>query len=112
MEATAARKMLLHQEHGRIAIPGDEGVIQRLTFLGKSVFAFVSVTFSTGQPGATWWSRSSRSAGSAPSRLPQARTAGRFTNGPASHSSGHSPMPGTPIIPRLTYASVDTRMDA
>lgn len=51
MEATAARKMLLHQEHGRIAIPGDEGVIQRLTFLGKSVFAFVSVTFSTGQPG-------------------------------------------------------------
>ena len=51
---------LLYREHDRIAIPGnvpelgvragDEGVIRRLTYLRNSVFAFVMVTFSTGQP--------------------------------------------------------------
>ena len=51
---------LPYREHDRIAIPGnvpelgvragDEGVIRRLTYLRNSVFAFVMVTFSTGQP--------------------------------------------------------------
>ena len=61
MEApTAKNTPLLHQEYGRIAIPedvpelgvrkGDEGVIRRLTYLRNTVFAFVTVTYSTGQP--------------------------------------------------------------
>ena len=61
MEATTARsKPLLHREYDRIAIPqdvpelgireGDEGVIRRLTYLRNTVFAFVMVTYSTGQP--------------------------------------------------------------
>ena len=51
---------LLHQEHDRLAIPedipelgirrGDEGVIHRLTYLRNTVFAFVKVAYSTGQP--------------------------------------------------------------
>lgn len=61
MEAPTVRNMpLLHQEYDRIAIPedvpelgireGDEGVIRRLTYLRNTVFAFVMVTYSTGQP--------------------------------------------------------------
>ncbi|MDQ3375705.1 MAG: hypothetical protein M3533_02270 [Actinomycetota bacterium] len=61
MEApTVKGKRLLHQEHDRIPIPeevpelgireGDEGVIRRLTYLRNTVFAFVMVTYSTGQP--------------------------------------------------------------
>ena len=48
-----------HQEHESIPIPkdlpalgvrkGDEGVIRRLTYLRNIVFAFVMVTYSTGQ---------------------------------------------------------------
>ena len=50
---------LLYQEHDRIAIPedivalgiesGDEGVIRGLDFYNNTVFAFVMVTYSTGQ---------------------------------------------------------------
>jgi hypothetical protein len=50
---------VVHQEHERIAIPedvpelgirrGDEGVTRRLTYLRNTVFAFVMVTYSTGQ---------------------------------------------------------------
>ncbi|MBA2511645.1 MAG: hypothetical protein H0X19_11755 [Rubrobacter sp.] len=61
MEAPTVKSApLLHQEHGRLAIPedvpelgiqkGDEGVIRRLTYLRNTVFAFVMVTYSTGQP--------------------------------------------------------------
>ena len=61
METTTVRsKPLLHREYDRIAIPqdvpalgireGDEGVIQRLTYLRDTVFAFVMVSYSTGQP--------------------------------------------------------------
>ncbi len=61
MQAPATKSApLLHQEHDRLAIPedvpelgirgGDEGVIQRLTYLRNTVFAFVMVTYSTGQP--------------------------------------------------------------
>ncbi len=60
METTTTRgPRLRHQEHDRIAIPedvpelgvraGDEGVIRRLTYLRETVFAFVMVTYSTGQ---------------------------------------------------------------
>ena len=60
MEASTVRSTrLLHQEHDRISIPedvpelgvraGDEGVIRRLTYLRNTVFAFVMVTYSTGQ---------------------------------------------------------------
>ena len=60
MEATTSRSApLLHQEYDRISIPedvpelgvqeGDEGVIRRLTYLRNTVFAFVTVTYSTGQ---------------------------------------------------------------
>ena len=48
-----------YQEHDRIPIPedvpelgirrGDEGVVRRLTYLRNTVFAFVMVTYSTGQ---------------------------------------------------------------
>ncbi|QIN84008.1 hypothetical protein GBA63_16170 [Rubrobacter tropicus] len=58
--STVKRAPLLHREYDRIAIPegvpelgvreGDEGVIQRLTYLRNTVFAFVTVTYSTGQP--------------------------------------------------------------
>ena len=61
MEApTVKSTRLLHQEYDRISIPedvpelgvreGDEGVIRRLTYLRNTVFAFVMVTYSTGQP--------------------------------------------------------------
>ena len=61
MEMTTPRsKQLLHREYDRIAIPqdvpelgireGDEGVIHRLTYLRNTVFAFVMVSYSTGQP--------------------------------------------------------------
>ena len=61
MQAQTVKSLpLLHQEHDRLAIPqnvpelgireGDEGVIQRLTYLRNSVFAFVKVSYSTGQP--------------------------------------------------------------
>lgn len=60
MEAPIVKSApLLHQEYDRIAIPedvpelgireGDEGVIRRLTYLRNTVFAFVMVTYSTGQ---------------------------------------------------------------
>jgi len=60
MEApTIKSTRVLHQEHDRIPIPedvpelgirrGDEGVIRRLTYLRNTVFAFVMVTYSTGQ---------------------------------------------------------------
>ena len=60
MEASTVKSTpLLHQEHDRLPIPeavpelgiraGDEGVIQRLTYLRNTVFAFVMVTYSTGQ---------------------------------------------------------------
>ncbi len=60
MEApTVKSTRLLHQEYDRISIPedvpelgireGDEGVIRRLTYLRNTVFAFVMVTYSTGQ---------------------------------------------------------------
>ena len=58
--STVKRTRLLHQEHDRVSIPedvpelgireGDEGVIRRLTYLRNTVFAFVTVTYSTGQP--------------------------------------------------------------
>ncbi len=61
MKAPTVRSApLLHQEHDRIAIPedvpelgireGDEGVVRRLTYLRNTIFAFVMVTYSTGQP--------------------------------------------------------------
>lgn len=57
---TAARSTrVLYQEHDRISIPenipelgireGDEGVVRRLTYLRNTVFAFVMITYSTGQ---------------------------------------------------------------
>jgi hypothetical protein len=56
---TAKGARVLYQEHDRIPIPedvpelgirrGDEGVIRRLTYLRNTVFAFVMVTYSTGQ---------------------------------------------------------------
>jgi hypothetical protein len=60
MEApTTKSTRVIHQEHDRIPIPedvpqlgirrGDEGVIRRLTYLRNTVFAFVMVTYSTGQ---------------------------------------------------------------
>lgn len=60
MEPSSVRNTpLLHQEHDRLPIPedvpelgiraGDEGVIRRLTYLRNTVFAFVMVTYSTGQ---------------------------------------------------------------
>ena len=61
MEAPTVKSAPLpHQEHDRLTIPedvpelgiqkGDEGVIRRLTYLRNTVFAFVTVTYSTGQP--------------------------------------------------------------
>jgi hypothetical protein len=61
MESPTARNTpLLHQEYDRIPVPedvpelgvraGDEGVIRRLTYLRDTVFAFVLMSFSTGQP--------------------------------------------------------------
>ena len=57
---TARGTRVLYQEHDRMPIPedvpalgireGDEGVIRRLTYLRNTVFAFVMVTYSTGQP--------------------------------------------------------------
>ena len=57
---TAKGTRVLYQEHDRIPIPedvpelgirrGDEGVIRRLTYLRNTVFAFVMITYSTGQP--------------------------------------------------------------
>ena len=57
---TAMGARVLYQEHDRVPIPedvpglgvreGDEGVIRRLTYLRNTVFAFVMVTYSTGQP--------------------------------------------------------------
>ena len=60
MQAPVTRSArVVHQEHDRIPIPedvpelgirrGDEGVIRRLTYLRNTVFAFVVVTYSTGQ---------------------------------------------------------------
>ncbi len=57
---TSARgTRVLYQEHDRVPIPedvpelgirrGDEGVVQRLTYLRNTVFAFVMITYSTGQ---------------------------------------------------------------
>ena len=56
---TAKGARVLYQEHDRMPIPedipelgireGDEGVIRRLTYLRNTVFAFVMVTYSTGQ---------------------------------------------------------------
>ena len=58
--STVKSTRLLHQEHDRVSIPedvpelgireGDEGVISRLTYLRNTVFAFATVTYSTGQP--------------------------------------------------------------
>lgn len=60
IQAPIARSARLHQEYDRIPVPedvpeigvraGEEGVIRRLTYLRNSVFAFVMVTYSTGQP--------------------------------------------------------------
>ena len=57
---TARGTRVLYQEHDRMPIPedvpalgireGDEGVVRRLTYLRNTVFAFVMVTYSTGQP--------------------------------------------------------------
>ena len=60
MQASVTKSArVVHQEHERIAIPedvpelgirrGDEGVIRRLTYLRNTIFAFVMVTYSTGQ---------------------------------------------------------------
>ena len=60
METFATRSgHLRHQEYDRISIPedvpalgierGDEGVIRALSFHNETVFAFVMVTYSTGQ---------------------------------------------------------------
>ncbi|HKH10303.1 MAG TPA: hypothetical protein VKA73_04080 [Rubrobacter sp.] len=60
MEAPSAKSTPpLYREHDRIPIPenvpelgiraGDEGVIRRLTYLRNTVFAFVMITYSTGQ---------------------------------------------------------------
>ncbi len=61
MQAPTSTKgtRVLYQEHDRIPIPedlpelgirrGDEGVVRRLTYLRNTVFAFVMVTYSTGQ---------------------------------------------------------------
>ena len=56
---TAQGARVLYQEHDRMPVPedvpelgireGDEGVIRRLTYLRNTVFAFVMVTYSTGQ---------------------------------------------------------------
>ncbi len=57
---TSARgTRVLYQEHDRVPIPedvpelgirrGDEGVVRRLTYLRNTVFAFVMITYSTGQ---------------------------------------------------------------
>jgi len=58
--ATQGSLRVIYQEHDRIPVPedvpelgiraGDEGVIRRLTYLRNTVFAFVMVTYSTGQP--------------------------------------------------------------
>ena len=60
MQAPTAKSARLHQEYDRIPVPedvpelgvraGDEGVIRRLTYLRDTVFAFVMITYSTGQP--------------------------------------------------------------
>ena len=61
MESPTVRNTpLLHQEYDRIPVPedvpelgvraGEEGVIRRLTYLRDTVFAFVLMSFSTGQP--------------------------------------------------------------
>lgn len=57
--ATVKDTRVLYQEHDRMPIPEDvpelgvregyEGVIRRLTYLRNTVFAFVMVTYSTGQ---------------------------------------------------------------
>ena len=57
---TAKGTRVLYQEHDRIPVPedvpelgvraGEEGVVRRLTYLRDTVFAFVLVSFSTGQP--------------------------------------------------------------
>ncbi len=57
---TAKGTRVLYQEHDRMPIPedvpelgireGNEGVVRRLTYLRNTVFAFVMVTYSTGQP--------------------------------------------------------------
>ncbi|HET7270502.1 MAG TPA: hypothetical protein VFI90_05385 [Rubrobacter sp.] len=60
METTATRSgRLRYQEYDRISIPedvpalgvekGDEGVIRGLSFHNETVFAFVMITYSTGQ---------------------------------------------------------------
>ena len=60
MQATTAKSARLHREYDRIPIPedvpelgvraGEEVVIQKLTYPHDTVFAFVAMTFSTGQP--------------------------------------------------------------
>jgi len=60
MQAPTAKSARLHREHDRIPVPedipglgvraGEEGVIRRLTYLRDTVFAFVMMTYSTGQP--------------------------------------------------------------
>ncbi len=61
MQAPTSAKgtRVFYQEHDRIPIPegvpelgirrGDEGVVRRLTYLRNTVFAFVMITYSTGQ---------------------------------------------------------------
>ena len=60
METSATRhKRLRHQEYDRISIPedvpalgiekGDEGIIRGLSLHNETAFAFVMVTYSTGQ---------------------------------------------------------------
>jgi hypothetical protein len=60
METSATRsESLRHQEYDRISIPedvpalgieeGDEGIIRGLSLHNETVFAFVMVTYSTGQ---------------------------------------------------------------
>jgi len=60
VQAPTAKSVRLHQEYDRISVPeavpelgvraGEEGVIRRLTYLRDTVFAFVMMTYSTGQP--------------------------------------------------------------
>ena len=60
MQASTTRSgRLLWQEHDRIAIPedvpalgirkGDEGIVRKLDIYNDTVFAFVMITYSTGQ---------------------------------------------------------------
>ena len=60
MQAPTAKSARLHQAYDRIPVPedipelgvraGEEGVIRRLTYLRDTVFAFVLMSYSTGQP--------------------------------------------------------------